>query len=184
MERVVSVLAKTRRVVAFMASSRAMVTGTPRNLIPAALVAAFFAAGCGDPNAPKPGVTVVGVVVKDGVPFVLPGREVGLGDVEIQLVPLALVGAANGSETGLQIETAIADGEGRFQVKGPGRGVPPGTYRVAVRARDKGFDSDALEGAFSPEKTPVEIVLPESLVGGSYDAGTIDVTRPATRGTK
>ena len=148
------------------------------------LVAAVLAGGCGDPNAPKPGVTVVGVVVKDGVPFVLPGREVGLGDVEIQLVPLALVGAANGSETGLQIETAIADGEGRFQVKGPGRGVPPGTYRLSVRARDKGFDSDALQGAFSPEKTPVEIVLAESLVGGSYDAGTIDVTRPATRGTK
>lgn len=184
MERVVNVPANTGRVVASTASSRRVVIAAPRSLAAAALVAGLFAAGCSDPNAPKPGVTVVGAVVKDGVPFVLPGREVGLGDVEIQLVPLALVGAAHGSETGLQIETAIADGEGRFQVKGAGRGVPPGTYRLAVRARDKGFESDALEGAFSPEKTPVEIVLPESLVGGSYDAGTIDVTRPAKRGAK
>ena len=121
MERVVSVLANTGRVVAFMASSRAVVTGTPRKLIPAALIAAFFAAGCGDPNAPKPGVTVVGVVVKDGVPFVLPGREVGLGDVEIQLVPLALVGAAvfvGGQALGLaEVPASLAGFAAAFAVR-------------------------------------------------------------------
>lgn len=158
---------------------------TTRGLVVAwLLAAAVSAAGCGDPNAPKPGVTVIGSLVRDGKPFVLPGREVGLGDVEVQLVPVALVGAANGSETGLEVERAIADGEGRFEIKGPGRGVPPGRYRLAVLARDKGFQSDALGGAFSPEKTPIEVELPDSLIGASFDAGTIDVSASAARGTK
>lgn len=140
--------------------------------------------GCGDPNAPKPGVTVIGALVKDGSPFVLPGREVGLGDVEVQLVPLALVEAPAGVETGLQREMAVADGEGRFVIKGPGRGVPPGRYRLAILARDKGFESDALEGAFAPERTPVEVDLPEALVGRSFDVGTIDVSRDAAKSSR
>lgn len=140
--------------------------------------------GCGDPNAPKPGVTVIGALVKDGVPFVLPGREVGLGDVEVQLVPLALVEAPAGVETGLQREMAVADGEGRFVIKGPGRGVPPGRYRLAILARDKGFESDALEGAFAPERTPVEVDLPETLIGRSFDVGTIDVSRDGAKSSR
>lgn len=133
-------------------------------------------AGCAAQPAAPPGVRVTGVLMRAGKPFVLPGRDVGLGDVEVHLVPLGLVDAAVGAETGLQAESGLADGNGRFEIKGAGRGVPPGRYRVAVFARDRGFQSDALGGAFSPARTPLEIVLPEHLLDGVFDMGTVDLS--------
>jgi len=142
------------------------------------------AAGCARPPSAAPGVTVVGALVRAGRPFVLPGRDAGLGDVEVQLVPVGLVGLPAGSESGLQRESGLADGEGRFVIKGAGRGVPPGRYRLAVFARDQGFQSDALGGAFAPERTSVEIDLPERLIGKVFDAGTIDLSAATLRGER
>jgi hypothetical protein len=137
--------------------------------------------GCGGTPAGPPGVTVVGVLMRAGKPFVLPGRDVGLGDVEVHLVPVGLVEAPAGTETGLQAESGLADGNGRFEIKGAGRGVPPGRYRVAVFARDRGFQSDALGAAFAPERTPLEIDLPENLVGAVFDVGTVDLSAATLR---
>jgi hypothetical protein len=165
-------------------STRARGAGPGRRAgVPVAWLGLVLAAstGCGGTPSAPPGVTVVGVLVRAGKPFVLPGRDVGLGDVEVHLVPVGLVEAPAGTETGLQAESGLADGNGRFEIRGAGGGVPPGRYRVAVFARDRGFQSDALGGAFAPERTPLEIELPEKLLGEVFDVGTVDLSAATLR---
>jgi hypothetical protein len=77
-------------------------------------------------------------------------------------------------QTGIQ---AIASVQAvcSFEIFGLGIGVPPGSYKLAVYHRDKGFDSDALEGAFSEENTPIKVQVPEAKVGGRFDLEVIDL---------
>lgn len=167
-----------------MREARARIAGPGRLAwVPVVWLAPALVAttGCGGPPVAPPGVTVVGVLTRAGKPFVLPGRDVGLGDVEVHLVPVGLVGAPAGTETGLQAESGLADGNGRFEIRGAGGGVPSGRYRVAVFARDRGFQSDALGGAFAPERTPFEIELPEKLLGEVFDVGTLDLSAATLR---
>ncbi len=130
------------------------------------LLAALLAAGCDGYKPPK-GVVVTGKVVKDGKPLEVPRRDVGLGSVEVRIVPM-------GDETQKRgIETSHAEKDGTFKIVGAGRGVPPGKYRVAVLHQNQGFGSDALNGAFSDTKSPIEIEVPKS--GGSFDVGTLEL---------
>lgn len=127
------------------------------------------ALGCSDnPGYDVPtGVVVTGKVLKGGQPLAVPRADVGFGMIEVALVP-------ENASTGPR-ETATAGADGYFEVLGMGKGVPPGRYKVAVYQRDKGIDSDALEGAFSDEKTPISVDVLKDNVGGKLDLKVIEL---------
>lgn len=134
------------------------------------LVCICALAGCSSGYQPPKGVTVVGVIVKDDKPLVVPNREVGLGSVEIILVPQAEAVAA-GAEP---FSTQAAE-DGSFSVIGPGQGIMPGKYRLAVYQRDQGPSSDQLNGEFSEANSPIEVDVPASKAGGKHDLGKLDL---------
>jgi hypothetical protein len=125
---------------------------------------------------PDVGVIVKGTILQGGVPLDVPRRDVGFGRVDVQLVPAEMLALAEGEETSLQVESGQANEAGAFEIRGGGRGVPPGKYRLAVFQRDQGFDSDALKGAFAPKRTPIEIDVPADKVGSTLDLGTIELS--------
>jgi len=136
-----------------------------------ALVCICVMAGCSGGYEPPKGVTVLGIIVKDDMPLVVPNREVGLGSVEIILVPQAETVAA-GAEP---FSTQAAE-DGSFSVIGPGQGIMPGKYRLAVYQRDQGPSSDLLQGEFSETNSPIEVEVPASKSGGKHDLGKLDLT--------
>ena len=130
-------------------------------------------AGCGG-YKPKEGVTVKGSIVKGGQPLQVPRRDIGLGSVEVQLIPVAPAEGSGG------LETAMAAEDGSFEFRGAGRGVTPGKYKVAVYQHDQGMASDALNGAFSNVNTPIEVEIPDK-VGDAHDLGVIDLDSKAKK---
>ena len=126
--------------------------------------AVFF----GQPNdGVEPGVIVRGRIVKSGQPLVVPNREVGLGNVEVILVPIG------GGNAGRGTGSRVGAEDGSFEIVGPGLGVRPGTWRLAVYQQDQGYGSDMLEGAFSEEASPITIEVPAD--ERKTDLGTIDL---------
>jgi len=132
-------------------------------------------AGCDGGYTPKEGVTVKGSILKGGQPLQVPRRDIGLGSVEVQLVP---AGSAAGSGS---LETAMVAEDGSFEFRGAGRGMSPGKYKVAVYQHDKGMASDALNGAFSNVNTPIEVEIPQDKVGDTHDLGVIDLDTKAKK---
>lgn len=130
----------------------------------------WFAVGCsGDSNPEVPeGVVITGQVLQDGEPLKMDRPDVALGRVEIQFYP---VNDAN--DTGM--EATELDAEGNFKLLGPGKGLAPGQYKVAIYHDQTGYGEDALKGTFSEESTPIEISVPEDEVGGTHDLGTIEL---------
>jgi hypothetical protein len=63
---------------------------------------------------------------------------------------------------------------------GPGAGISPGKYKLAVLQHDQGPGSDLLKGAFSRDKTPIRIEIPPAKLGGTHDLGVIDLDKPGT----
>lgn len=124
--------------------------------------------GCG-PSIPK-GVVVKGKVVKAGQPMQVQRRDIGLGMVELHLVPKQ--GDAEG------IERALATEDGSFTFAGPGKGVKPGEYRLAIFHREMGPPGDLLNGAFSDQASPIIVHLAADKVGTTLDLGTIDLDKP------
>jgi hypothetical protein len=112
-------------------------------------------------------VIVAGKVLKGGQPLAVPRADVGFGMIEVALVP---ENASIGPR-----ETATASSDGSFEVLGMGKGVPPGRYKLAIFQRDKGVDSDALEGAFSDEKTPISVDVTKDKLGGKLDMKVIEL---------
>ena len=133
-----------------------------------AWLAAFLLSGCGgDGNPPvASGIVVQGKVVKGGQPLAVPRQDVGFGMVQVMLIPVSGSG---------ETERCSAKPDGTFQVLGAGKGLPAGRYKLAVYQRDKGIESDLLEGAFSEQKTPIVVELPEKNVGGRLDLGVIEL---------
>lgn len=122
--------------------------------------------GCGDGNPPVPaGVVVKGKVLRDGKTLDVPNREIGVGRVELQLIPAT-------GPTG-DVEIALANADGTFEFLGPGKGVKAGAYKLVVLQQDQGFQSDALEGAFNATRTPIQVTIPADK--GVHDLGTIDL---------
>lgn len=133
------------------------------------LLLCWVACGCSDDpgyKVPK-GVIVAGKVLKGGQPLAVPRADVGFGMIEVALVP---ENASIGPR-----ETATASSDGSFEVLGMGKGVPPGRYKLAIFQRDKGVDSDALEGAFSDEKTPISVDVTKDKLGGKLDMKVIEL---------
>lgn len=124
-------------------------------------------AGCGGAQTGPKGVTVTGTIVKDGKPLDVPNREAGLGNVLVSLVPLGPSPKA--------AEHALAGKDGSFKILGPGRGIPPGKYRLAVQQQDRGPGSDMLKGRFSEKSSPVEVEIPADKLDGAHDLGPIDL---------
>jgi hypothetical protein len=125
--------------------------------------------GCGDSKTPQ-GVILKGRLVYQGKPMELVRPDIGLGMVEIQLIPAPGTKGAD--------ENSRADKDGKFEIRGPGKGIPAGTYKLAVRHWKEGMGKkDELEGRFEREKTPILIEVPAKATGGTHDLGEIELSK-------
>jgi hypothetical protein len=106
---------------------------------------AIITSGCAGPTGPVT-VNCDGTLLKDGQPLEVANREIGVGQVTLEFIPVEATGPAP------QTYGAQADAAGKFSLPG---GVPPGKYKVAVRQWDPYPDNDKLQGAFAKEKTPL-----------------------------
>ena len=122
--------------------------------------------GCGSEKIGDEGVIVRGKIVKGGAPLEVSRRDVGLGAVEVHLIP---------ADSSKESQVAQAAEDGTFEMVGAGQGIAPGTYKLAVYQQDQGPGSDLLKGKFSIEKTPISIELPADKVGDTHDLGTIEL---------
>lgn len=121
-------------------------------------------AGCNAGYQPKQGVVVTGRLLKGGKPLEVPRQDVGFGNVELRLVPT--VGGAVSSSVGK---------DGSFKIVGAGAGIAPGSYRVAVTQQDHGWNSDALQGAFSDNDSPITVEVPQDKLGRTFDLGVLEL---------
>ena len=127
---------------------------------------AGMAIGCGEPKIGDAGVKIRGKVVKGGEALQVPRRDIGLGSVELHLVP---------SDPSVEPQVALVEEDGSFEIVGAGQGIKPGSYKLAVLQQDQGPGSDLLKGKFSIAKTPIVIDVPSDKVGGEFDLGTIEL---------
>jgi hypothetical protein len=122
-------------------------------------------AGCGGGFQPDAGVIVTGKVVQGGQPIALDGAIPGYGKVEVQVIePTA----------GSSIAAAHCEADGSFEIVHGGGGIPPGKYKLAIRAQ-KDPDTDLLQGKLSEQNTTIEVNVPADKLGGQHDLGTIEV---------
>ena len=135
---------------------------------PLIVLFACVTSGCGGPNTPG-GIIVAGRVLNNGKPMEVERPEIGLGMVEVALVPNGAGGAGK--------EVAKADKDGNFEFRGPGNGVPPGTYKLVVRHWKSGMGTkDELDGRFTEEKSPINVDVPGSLIGKKHDLGVLELS--------
>jgi len=131
--------------------------------------------GCGDGNPAVPrGVIAKGTIVRNGKPLEVPNREIGLGRVELRLIS-STAPMGNSPDAQGDFESALAQVDGSFEFLGPGKGVAPGTYKLVVLQQDQGPQSDQLQGAFDRANTPIQVTIPQEMVGQTHDLGTIDL---------
>ncbi len=138
-----------------------------RLAILAVIAVAFGVVGCDKGYSPDAGVIVKGKIVKGGNPLVVTGREVGIGKVEVKLVPV---------DAGLESSSDNAKEDGTFSIVFAGKGVKPGKYKLAVAQIDKMVD--VLNGAFNDQATTINVDVPSNLIGKTLDLGTIDLDSP------
>ena len=133
-------------------------------------------AGCGEEEYKAPdGVILKGRIVKSGRPLKLNRPDIGLGMVELMLLP---------SDAG-ESESGSVDANGMFEFRGPGNGVPAGRYKLAIYHWQEGpGTTDELGGQFGESVTPVEIEVPADKVGDTHNLGTIELNRFKTKSAK
>lgn len=122
--------------------------------------------GCG--SAPEKHTTVNGRVHKSGTALQVVNFDNGSGYVEVAFHPMDADG-----KPGERIESTNADVEGNFGTPPPG--LKPGKYLVAVYQFDPYPDVDKLNGKFSPQNSPITIVIPEGQAEVQLD---IDLDNP------
>jgi hypothetical protein len=130
--------------------------------------------GCGG-YTPPAGLMVKGKILKGGKPLEVTRPDVGLGCVEVRLVPLDDAAKTHGAES------CLTERDGSFSLIGGGKGVSPGKYRVAIFQFKEGYGNDELKGAFSDTQSTIEVVVPADRKGGPIDLGTIDLDQPAAK---
>ncbi len=119
--------------------------------------------GCGK-SGPKT-VRVTGRILLKGQPLAVTPTEAQLGAVQIRFIELGADGAPSGPSY-----SANAKPDGSFNVLGiGGRGLPPGTYRIAVYQYDP-YPDDKLGGRFSDERSKIVRRIEDDT-----DLGTIDL---------
>lgn len=121
--------------------------------------------GCG-PSDPA-GSMVTGRIVENGQPIPAPRADVGVGIVEVQLIPV-------GDPPGRSIESSGATGDGKFQLVGPGSGIAPGEYEVALFKKESD-NQDYFKGKFAAGKSPIRVTIPADKA--DHDLGDIDVAK-------
>lgn len=138
-------------------------------LIPCTTLAVLIAIslGCGgEAKIGNAGVKIRGKVVKGGAPLEVPRRDIGLGSVELHLVP---------ADESVEPQVAMVAEDGSFEIVAAGQGIAPGSYKLAVYQQNEGPGSDLLMGKFSKENSPISIDVPSDKVGGELDLGTIEL---------
>lgn len=167
-----------------LAGRRAMVCSALLSILGAALLGDLV--GCGrhgttqSADSPIEGVVVKVRIVKGGVPLKskddsgIPGMEL-IQPFQIRLVPLDW-----GSEKHQRGEyIGVYDESGTVTFVGPGRGVPPGIYRLVIVGSltmpAGGGSCDPLAGRFNRENSPLKIVVTVANLGKEQDLGTIDL---------
>ena len=138
---------------------------------PASLCLLLVLAGCAGAPKIEKGVIVKGKVLKGGAPIPGVRPDVGLGVIQISLVP-----EAPSAPTGF----ALVKEDGSFEILGDGKGLPPGKYTVVIVQRDQvPGQPSAVPDTFSETSSTMRVELPADKVGASHDLGTIDVDKPA-----
>jgi len=143
---------------------------TRRALLGLALLCGGMAIGCGD-DVPK-GVIVKGKILKGGQPLAVPRSDIGLGWVQVELVP---EGKTEGTETTRTKE------DGTFEFQGEGKGIAVGKYRLAVYHFEQGPIADGLKGAFSAVNSKINVDVPADKTGSFVDLGAIELDAPAKK---
>ncbi|HEY4259602.1 MAG TPA: hypothetical protein VGM98_05575 [Schlesneria sp.] len=140
-----------------------------RQLVCLLLIAASLTlSGCGGQPAIPKGVILTGRLLNNGQAMELVRPDVGLGMVEVTLLS---------NSPAIPREFGKTDKDGRFEIRGPGNGVKPGTYKLAVRHWKEGKGKkDELNDRFTAEKTPIVIEVPEKKIGGKQDLGDIELS--------
>lgn len=145
----------------------------------------LLAAGCGGDDMPvvEEGVIVKGRILSDGKTLVDRNAPPGTGSGQVSLVP-ADQSAKETEQKGYPM--TMINEDGTFVFEGAGKGVPPGKYRLIVAGPDaSGVPADAtvsedagpITKAFSVAKSPIEVTIPDNLVGKEHDLGTIDLAK-------
>lgn len=127
------------------------------------LIAAVQLVGCGGESAPQ-GTVVRGKILKGGQPITIDDPTAESPMVQVLLIPTF-------SEAGEEPADLAADGS--FEIVGPGNGIVPGKYKIAVEARASFSAPDKLNGKFSAQNTPIV----RDIQGTQMDLGTIDLDR-------
>lgn len=109
------------------------------------LFALLALTGCGGPKGPVT-VSCEGTLLKNGQPLQVAQREIGVGQVTLEFIPVDDTGPAP------QPYGAHVDAAGKFSMPG---GIPPGKYKVVVRQWDPFDTVDRLQGAYAKDKTPL-----------------------------
>jgi hypothetical protein len=117
-----------------------------------ALVVFLLLAGCG--TGGKPAVGVSGRILDHTRPYVAPAQNLPPGDKGLRVTFINADAA--------QYPAVVDPTEGSFTVPGDeGRGIPPGTYRIAVGVGAMG-QPDLFKDAFSEQKSPLTVEISKS----------------------
>ncbi|MBM4000934.1 MAG: hypothetical protein FJ297_15585 [Planctomycetes bacterium] len=153
------------------------------------LIAMAITLGCqGDKLSVDEGIVVKGKLFKGGQPLgaavrssdqgpPIPGME-AIAPFQVSLVP---EGGQEGHARGAYAGKVADDGSVAFS--GPGKGIPPGIYRLVVVGTNtmpdaEGASADPFRGKFTLDKTPFRFTITVAHVGKEFDLGTIDLDRP------
>jgi hypothetical protein len=136
--------------------------------------------GCGTSSTTS--VAVKGRIVNNGAPLTVKGQQVGVGRVELHLIPTP------GSGGTARVTLVQPDGKFSFDQAG---GFTAGKYKLAVYAWEPAPDPskapggliDRLEGAFSKDSTPIEREITPGKDLGEIDLATFPKT-PSTEPAK
>lgn len=157
--------------------SRTSACGISRTLT--CLLVAAACSGCGgDPGyVPPDGIILKGTIVQGGSPLHVERPDVGLGFIELVLIPRS----ADPNDDTADFNATLAEPDGTFVFEGAGKGIPAGNYRLAVYHYEQGPEADKLEGAFSGENTSIQITVSEDNMGDEQDLGVIDLNEQGSQ---
>jgi hypothetical protein len=139
--------------------------------------------GCGGSLPVEQGVVVKGKVLQGGQPINLAGGDMPPGMEESTGFEVALVPEGGGEEhlRGMYYGEYSTD-DGSVVFRGPGQGIPPGSYVLTVAGADAmpgDTIGDPFQGKFLTETSPFKIEVPPGKIGDEHDFGELDLQNPS-----